>query len=125
MTRPTAHGDAALVDDAMALELHAGNGRGDGGVLGGVGGADANDPGAASEGAGCGHRGGGYLRRRLCLKTSIFSRLFWAERRVFGQEPEFLGKVRLWGQVPDLLGKNAEFRDFGSKSANLSRVTTT
>jgi hypothetical protein len=33
--------------------------------------------------------------------------------------------VRLWGQVPDLLGKNAEFRDFGSKSANLSRVTTT
>ena len=30
MTRPTAHGDAALVDDAMALELHAGNGRGDG-----------------------------------------------------------------------------------------------
>ena len=98
---------------------------GDDGELGSVGGADANDPGAASEGAGCGHRGGGYLRRRLCLKTSIFSRLFWAERRVFGQEPEFLGKVRLWGQVPDLLGKNAEFRDFGSKSANLSRVTTT
>jgi len=28
MTRPTAHGDAALVDDAMALELHALDGRG-------------------------------------------------------------------------------------------------
>lgn len=38
---------------------------GDGGVLGGVGGADADDSGAAAEGAPCRHRGGGYLRRRI------------------------------------------------------------
>src|ERR1039457_5871476 len=38
---------------------------GDGGVLGGVGGADADDSGAAAEGAACRYRGAGYLRRKI------------------------------------------------------------